>query len=118
MPTNQHGRLSLALGLSYNQAMIYQYQYTNENPNGTPASPQPINGVQGPSGDQYLYSHLQLDAQGDFRIRNGLTMWISGLNLTNEVFGFYNGSPIYLDQREFYKPTYSIGMRWEPRLER
>ena len=48
------------------------------------------------------------------RVRTGLTFLVEGENLTNEVFGFYNGSPIYLDQREFYKPTYSIGFRWEP----
>jgi len=35
-----------------------------------------------------------------------------GLNLNNEVFGFYNGSPQYVVQREFYKPTFAAGVRW------
>jgi hypothetical protein len=27
------------------------------------------------------------------------------------VFGFYNGSTQYVVQREFYKPTFAIGVR-------
>ena len=42
----------------------------------------------------------------------GLELVVSGLNLTNEVFGFYNGSKIYPIQREYYKPTYSFGLRF------
>jgi hypothetical protein len=34
------------------------------------------------------------------------------VTLTNEVFGFYNGSTIYPVQREYYKPTTSFGVRW------
>jgi len=60
-----------------------------------------------------------VDAQGSFRMYRGLQLIVSGLNLTNEVFGFYNGSPSYPIQREFYKPTYSFGVRYtlsnEPR---
>jgi hypothetical protein len=37
-----------------------------------------------------------------------------GLNLNNEVFDFYDGSPQFVNQREFYKPTYSFGFRWNP----
>jgi hypothetical protein len=32
--------------------------------------------------------------------------------MSNEVFGFYNGSKIYPVQREYYRPTYSFGVRW------
>jgi hypothetical protein len=35
-----------------------------------------------------------------------------GLNLSNEVFGFYQGSTQYPIQREFYHPTFSFGVRW------
>jgi hypothetical protein len=38
-----------------------------------------------------------------------------GLNLNNEVFGFYNGSTQYMIQREYYGPTFAAGMRWSPR---
>jgi hypothetical protein len=32
--------------------------------------------------------------------------------MNNAVFGFYNGSPQYMVQREYYKPTYMGGLRW------
>ena len=41
-----------------------------------------------------------------------------GLNLTNEVFGFYQGSPQYMIQREFYKPSIAAGLRWSPLREK
>ena len=59
-----------------------------------------------------------LDAQGSFRIAKGFSAIVSGLNLTNEVFGFYQGSPIYPIQREYYHPTISAGIRWTPTFER
>ncbi len=48
------------------------------------------------------------------RVSRDLSVVVSGLNLNNEVFGFYNGSPQYVVQREFYKPTYAIGVRFTP----
>jgi hypothetical protein len=47
----------------------------------------------------------------------GLRIVASGLNLSNEPFGFYNGSPIYPVQREYYKPTASFGLRWSTKSE-
>jgi outer membrane receptor protein involved in Fe transport len=94
--------------MSYNGPMIYQYQYLD----GANL------GIKGPSGDIYLYSHFQLDAQVSIRIRNGLSLLAQGENLTNEVFGFYSGSPSYVDQREYYKPTFSLGFRWYPLKEK
>jgi hypothetical protein len=43
-----------------------------------------------------------------------LSVVVSGLNLNNEVFGFYQGSSQYMIQREYYQPTYSAGLRWTP----
>jgi TonB-dependent receptor len=116
-PTYDRGRISVRLGLSYNAANIFQYNYTNLNSDGTP-NPQPL-GIKGPNGDVYLYPHLQVDAQASFRMYRGLHLIVSGLDLTNEVFGFYQGSPIYPIQREYYKPSYMFGLRYtlsnEPR---
>jgi len=36
---------------------------------------------------------------------------LSGLNLTNEVFGYYTGSPVFVNQRESYKSDYSGRLR-------
>jgi len=43
---------------------------------------------------------------------------VYGLNLNNEVFGFYNGSPQYFNQREYYRPTVAAGFRWSPTREK
>jgi hypothetical protein len=64
-------------------------------------------------GDIYLFSHFQVDAQGSYHIGKGFSAIISGLNLNNEPFGFYNGSPQFMIQREYYKPTYTFGLRWD-----
>jgi hypothetical protein len=63
-------------------------------------------------GDTYLYQHTQVDAQAAFRMYKGLQFIFAGLNLTNEVFGFYNGSPQYPIQREYYRPSYEFGFRY------
>jgi hypothetical protein len=105
-PTYDRGRFSIRAGLSYNQASIYGYQYTD----GTPG------GVKGPLSDIYFYSHAQVDAQGSLRVSRGLSVVIAGLNLNNEVFGFYQGSPQYMIQREYYQPTIEVGIRWSPGL--
>ena len=111
-PTYDLGRVSARLGLSYNGANIFQYNYVNLNSDGTVMNPPPGLGIKGPNGDVYLYSHLQVDAQAAFRVYHGLQAIVSGLNLTNEVFGFYQGSPQYPIQREYYKPSYMFGLRY------
>ncbi|MFY9911067.1 MAG: TonB-dependent receptor [Candidatus Sulfotelmatobacter sp.] len=109
-PTYDKGRFSARLGPSYNGASIFQYQYQT-------GSGSPDLGPKGPLGDIYFFPHLQVDAQVSYRVQKSLTVLAQGLNLTNEVFGFYNGSPWYVIQREYYSPTYSFGLRWEPRKE-
>ena len=109
-PTYDRGPFSTRVGLSYNGSSIFQYQYQV-------GANTPDLGPHGPGGDVYFYPHLQLDAQASYRVRKDLTFLVQGLNLTNEVFGFYNGSPDYVLQREYYNRTYSFGLRWEPRRE-
>ncbi len=114
-PTYDKKRLSTRLGLSYNAANIFAYQYTDSTAGG-PFDPTTGSGggFRGPNGDQYLYSHLQVDLQGSYGLGKGFTAVAYGLNLNNEVFGFYNGNPDITVQREFYKPTYGGGLRWSP----
>jgi hypothetical protein len=106
-PTYDRGRFSYRLGISYNAANIFSYQYQD----GTPG------GINGPLSDTYLYPHMQFDMQGSARLEKGFTFVAYILNVSNEVFGFYNGSSQYLIQREFYKPTYALGLRWNLRRE-
>jgi TonB-dependent receptor len=118
-PTYDWRRLSIRVGMSYNGANIFQYQFSDLtlNPDGTKSKTPPDGGIKGPSGDNYLYAHFQIDAQGSYRLGKGWTAIVSALNLNNEVFGFYNGSPQFVVQREYYKPTYSFGFRWDLRQE-
>jgi len=102
-PTFDTKKFSMRVGMTYNGAMIYQYQWTD----GADSV-----GVKGPSGDNYLYSHYQIDVQGTYKVTRSLQVYAYGLNLNNEVFGFYNGSPQYVVQREYYKPTYAGGIRY------
>ncbi|MCU1317245.1 MAG: TonB-dependent receptor [Candidatus Acidoferrum typicum] len=101
-PTYDRRRISMRVGLSYNAQNIAGY--------GAPGT--------GPFGDNYFYPHLQFDAQGSVRLNHGLSFVMYGLNINNEVFGFYNGSPQYMVQREFYKPTIAAGVRWSPLHEK
>jgi TonB-dependent receptor len=110
-PSYDYSRFSVHAGLTYNSSMIYQYQYS-------PATDPSNLGIKGPAGDIYLYSHFQLDAQATMRLNHGLTVLVQGENINNEVFGFYTGSRIYVDQREYYKPTISVGFRWTPLSEK
>jgi TonB-dependent receptor len=115
-PSYEYKRYSANLGMSYNGANINAYQYVNNLPAGSAEnSPGPLNG---PWGDAYFYPHLQVDAQAGVRLYRDLKLELNGLNLNNEVFGFYYGSPQYVSQREFYKPTYSASLRWTSRSEK
>ena len=120
-PTFNRNRLALRVGMTYNQASIYQYQYqdgTGSSCTCTGGSGATPGGLYGPNGDNYLYSHFQLDAQGSYRLNYGFTVMAYGMNLTNEVFGFYNGQKQYLTQREYYGPTFAVGLRWSPTHEK
>ncbi|MGC1463072.1 MAG: TonB-dependent receptor [Terracidiphilus sp.] len=125
-PTFDTRHFSMRVGMTFDDKMIYAYQYenlsyvtdTNGNPvldsNGnqeTTPNPQ-VNGTAGPAGDNYLYAHFQFDTQASYKLPWGFQVYAYGLNLNNEVFGFYNGSPQYVVQREYYHPTYAGGIRW------
>lgn len=92
--------VSARMGLTHNDAYIWSYSSNNA--------------TTGPTGDTYLYPHTQVDAQVSYWIPrgHGLEAVVSGLNLNNEVFGFYNGAERYPIQREYYGRTISAGLRW------
>jgi TonB-dependent receptor len=127
-PEYEYRRYSVHMGMSYNDSNIDAYQYFstdsnqpgvcgNTNPNPTPSAP--LNGpINGPCGDNYFYPHFQVDAQMEARIYRGIRLQVQGLNLNNEVFGFYNGSEQYMTQREYYKPTYEVSLKWNSGREK
>jgi TonB-dependent receptor len=102
-PTYNSKHFSMRVGMTFDDKMIYQYQWTD----GADSV-----GIKGPAGDNYLYAHYQFDTQASYSLPLGFQVYAYGLNLNNEVFGFYNGSPQYVVQREYYHPTYAGGIRW------
>lgn len=111
IPSYTHGRFFTSLGLTYQGAFIDGYIYT------TAADTAGL-GPKGPGGDDYFYPHFQVDLQASVDIAHGFSTYFWGENLTDEVFGFYNGSPQYVLQREYYRPEYAVGIRWSPRGEK
>jgi TonB-dependent receptor len=109
-PTYDTKRFSARVGLAYNGASLFSYNYVSpalvagSDPSGL--------GTKGPSGDIFTLTHYQVDAQASYRFYKGLSAVVSGLNLNNEVFGYYQGSTQFVNQREFYKPTYTGGLRY------
>jgi len=87
--------------VTYNSATIFGYQF-KDGADG---------GLSGPNGDTYLFPHTQIDAQGSYSFKSGFQIFVSALNINDEVFGFYNGSERFFIQREFYRPTVSVGLK-------
>jgi TonB-dependent receptor len=112
-PSYDTKRLSIRGGLAYNGASLFTYNYIS--PSFLPAAdnPDPNNlGPKGPTGDTWTLAHYQVDAQASYRVWRGLSLKVVGLNLNNEVFGYYQGSDQFVNQREYYKPTYTGGLRY------
>jgi TonB-dependent receptor len=98
--TYDKGPLSVRFGVTHNDAYIHVYNYVQ----GADLGPT------GPNGDEDTYAHTQMDVQGSYHLTGGLKLVLSVLNLNNEVFGFFHGSPQYPIQREFYGRTFTIGV--------
>jgi TonB-dependent receptor len=109
-PTYDTKRFSARVGLAYDGASLFSYDYisptlvTGADPTGL--------GPAGPAGDIFTLTHFQVDAQVSYRFYKGFSAVVSGLNLNNEVFGYYQGSTQFVNQREYYKPTYTGGLRY------
>ena len=56
--------------MSHNDASIYSYFWINAAPTNDP-----VLGLRGPNGDQYLYAHTQYDIQGSYRLYKG-SAWL------------------------------------------
>jgi TonB-dependent receptor len=109
-PTYDTKRFSARVGLAYDQASLFSYGYTSP-AYVTGADPSGL-GPSGPSGDVWTLTHFQVDAQLSYRFYKGLRAVVSGLNLNNEVFGYYTGNNNFVNQREYYKPSYTGGLRY------
>ncbi|HEX4005084.1 MAG TPA: TonB-dependent receptor [Acidobacteriaceae bacterium] len=106
-PSYATRRAEVEVGISYDGPNIATYQWQTGN----------VGTVTGPYGDNYYYERTQVDAQATYYVGRGLSLTASEENANNAVLGFYNGSPQYMTQREYYKPIYYGGLRWSPHRE-
>ncbi len=112
-PTYDTRRFSLRTGLTYNGKSPFSYNWISPAlAPGAGADPSGL-GPKGPSGDVWTLAHTQIDAQATYRVWRGMSVLVSGLNLNNEVFGYFTGSDQFVNQREYYKPTYTGGLRYD-----
>ncbi|HVZ83820.1 MAG TPA: TonB-dependent receptor [Terracidiphilus sp.] len=117
-PTYDTKRFSMRLGMTYNGKSPFEYDWISPAiATGAGADPSGL-GPTGPSGDVWTLAHMQVDAQATYRFWRGMSFLVSGLNLNNEVFGYYTGSDQFVNQREYYKPTYTGGLRYDFGRER
>lgn len=106
-PTYDRGRISLRGGVNFNSRNLYSY--ANVDPSCTAITC----AANGPAGDNYVYNHTQIDMQGSVRLYKGLNFIAYGQNLNNAPFGYYNGDPRYMVQREYYKQTIAFGLKYD-----
>jgi TonB-dependent receptor len=112
-PSYDTKRLSVRAGFAYDGPSLFTYNYLSPSFFTASNNPDPTGlGPTGPTGDIWTLAHYQVDAQASYRIWRGLSVKVVGLNLNNEVFGYYQGSDQFVNQREYYKPTYTGGLRY------
>ena len=92
------GPVSARASYQYQGASIYSYG------DGTPT----------PNGDTYFYPHGQVDASIIASVTPLLSLQLQGLNLNNEIFGFFQGAPgtRYSIQRETYGRSFVLGVKY------
>ena len=97
-----------ASGMTYNGASIYAYQYQD----GTGGSSPTPGGLRGPDGDNHLYRPLSARRAGQLSAaqRMAFKVVVYGLNLTNEVFGFYNGRAVSGRAARILQPDHRRGV--------
>ncbi len=96
--TYDRGPVSSRIAWTYNGANIAGYG----------------DGSASPTGDNYFYSHSQIDASLIVNVTRTVQVQLQVLNINNAVFGFFNGTPdhAYNFQREYYGQTFYGGMKY------
>jgi len=114
----RHAQLPRQFPNLYNVSLLYDYrpitaritgQYTSASIYGYGSD-----GTSNPtSGDNWNYAHFQLDAAASWTVFRNDAITLQALNLTNAVFGFFNGTTrtSWNVQREYYGTTVFVGYR-------
>lgn len=64
------------------------------------------------TGDEYTMVHTQVDALVAVAITSEVQLVVQGVNLNNEPFGYYVGTPTAFKQKEFYGRTVTGAFRF------
>ena len=91
------------LGISYDGPNIAAYQWQTGN----------IGTVTGPFGDNYYYGRTQVDAQATYYLGRGFSAPLRKRTRTMRFSASTTAAREYMTQREYYKPIYYGGLRWE-----
>jgi hypothetical protein len=96
----EKGAIELRAAWAYQAANIVSYGDGTSNP---------------ATGDQYFYSHGQVDASIEWKPSRDTEIELEGTNLNDAVFGFYAGTPHqhYSFQREYYGQTFAVSVKRE-----
>ena len=96
--TYELGKVSARLAWQYQGKSIYSYG----------------DGTSTAGGDTYFYPHAQVDASLAITLVRDTQLQVQGLDLNNEVFGFFNGTPghEYAIQREVYGRSFIVGLKY------
>jgi len=94
----EKGPIELRAAWAYQAANIVSYGDGTSNP---------------ATGDQYFYSHGQVDASIEWKPFRDTEIELEGTNLNDAVFGFYAGTPHqhYSFQREYYGQTFAVSVK-------
>jgi len=64
--------------------------------------------------DLYAQSRSQLDLSVSYFLARSTQLYLEALNLTNAEYRTYEGSRSFIRQRELYRPSFQMGLRFRP----
>lgn len=65
------------------------------------------------SDDVYYDKQLFVDVNASYKITPQLRIFLEANNLTNQPLRYYQGSSNYMYQLEYYRPTYTLGLKFD-----
>jgi len=91
----EHDALELRLGANYVSSSLWSI-------GGNATTP-----------DTFAATRLQVDFGGTYTVNNNYSVYFSAKNMTNTPLKFYEGTPDRPIQREFYGPTFLLGLNFK-----
>ena len=110
---NEYSTLPSTSKYSYNAALFYEQGPVNLRLAAYSTSAD-LFGIGGDkTSDVYNATRTSLDFGASYGFTSHLTAYFNAKNLLNTPHAFYQGTPDRPIQREFYRETYQIGLRFD-----